>query len=53
MKDKFANTFKFCESDLSRFALLLRKGVKSYEYMDKWLKFHEDFLHRRKVFIQI
>ena len=31
---KFKNTYSFCNNDLNKFILLLRKGVYSYEYMD-------------------
>ena len=33
---RFANTYEFCNGDLNKFILLLRKGVYSYEYMDSW-----------------
>ena len=32
--EKFSNTYQFCNKDLNTFALLLRKGVYPYEYMD-------------------
>ena len=35
--EKFPNTFL----DLNKFALLLRKGVYPYEYMDSWKRFKE------------
>ena len=31
---KFQNTYSFCNNDLDKFILLLRKGVYPYEYMD-------------------
>ena len=31
---KFANKYEFCNEDLNKFTLLLRKGVYQYEYMD-------------------
>ena len=31
---KFKNTYSFCNSDLNKFILLLRKGAYPYEYMD-------------------
>ena len=31
---KFPNTYKFCNRDHNKFALLLRKGMYPYEYMD-------------------
>ena len=38
---KFKNTYSFCNSNLNKFILLLRKGVYPYEYMDSWEKFNE------------
>ena len=31
---RFANIYKFCNEDLNKFLLLLRKGVYPYEYRD-------------------
>ena len=31
---KFANIYKFCNEDINKLILLLRKGVYPYEYMD-------------------
>ena len=31
LKNRFKNTFKFCDNDTNKFILLLRKGVYPYE----------------------
>ena len=41
---KFPSIYQFCTGDLSKFILLLRKGVYPYEYMDSWQKFDETTL---------
>ena len=47
---RFANTYKYCNNDLNRFIMLLRKGVYPYEYMDTWEKFDETSLPDKKSF---
>ena len=47
---KFSNTYSFCNSDLDKFILLLRKGVYPYEYMDSWERFNETSLPSKKEF---
>ena len=42
--ERFANTYKFCDHNLNKFLILLRKGVYPYEYMDEWDKFNEKVL---------
>ena len=41
LSEKFLNTYNFCNKDLNKFSLLLRKGVYPYAYMDSWEKFNE------------
>ena len=37
--ENFPSVYKFCESDLDKFVLLLRKSAYLYEYMNSWEKF--------------
>ena len=48
--EKFPNTYQLCNKDHNKFALLLRKGVYSYEYMESWEKFNEVSLPDKEVF---
>ena len=48
--EKFPNTYRFCKGDLSKFALLLTKGVYPYEYMDSWERFNETSLPPKESF---
>ena len=41
---------KFCNKDLNKFSVLLRKGVYPYEYMDSWEKFNETELPDKESF---
>ena len=47
---KLKNIYSFCNNDLNKFILLLRKGVYPYEYMDNWEKFNETSLPIREDF---
>ena len=47
---KFPNTYKFCNNDINKFILLLRKGIYPYEYMDSWERFDETKLPNKKAF---
>ena len=47
---RFANIYEFCNGDLNKFILLLRKGVYPYEYMDSWERFNETSLPDKEAF---
>ena len=47
---KFPSICQFCNDDLNKFVLLLRKGVYPYEYMDSWERFNETSLPNKKAF---
>ena len=47
---KFPCVYQFCNGDLNKFVLLLRKGVYPYEYMDSWERFDETSLPDKKDF---
>ena len=39
--NRFAITYEFCNKDINKFILSLRKGVYPYEYMGSWERFDE------------
>ena len=45
-----ANIYEFCNGDLNKFILLLRKGVYLYEYMDNWERFNEILSPKKEAF---
>ena len=47
---RFANMCEFCNGDISKFILLLRKGVYAYEQMDTWERLHETSFPDREAF---
>ena len=47
---KFPSIYQFCNGNLNKFILLLRKGVYPYEYMDSWEKFDETTLPPKEAF---
>ena len=47
---RFANTYDFCNGDLNKFILLLRKSVYPYEYMDSWQRSDETSLPDKEAF---
>ena len=48
--ERFANTYKFCNNDINKFIMLLRKGVYPYEYIDEWDKFNEKIIPSKELF---
>ena len=50
LNNKFKNTYEFCNKDISKFILLLRKGIYPYEYMDSWKRFDETSLPDKEAF---
>ena len=48
---RLGNTYEFCNGDLNKFVLLLRKGVYPYEYMDNWERFDETSFPIKSLFI--
>ena len=50
MIENFPSIYQFCNDDLNKFVLLLRKGVYPFEDMDSWEKFDETALPPEKAF---
>ena len=48
--EKFSSVYQFCNGNLNRFILLLRKGVYPYEDMDNWEKFDKTTLPPKEAF---
>ena len=48
--ERFASTYEFCNNDLNKFILLLRKGVYPYEYMDNSERFNVTLLPNKEYF---
>ena len=42
--------YKFCNGDLNKFFLLLRKGIYPYEYIDSWERFDENIILPKEAF---
>ena len=49
LKEKFPNTYRLCNNDISKF-ILLKKGVYPYEYMDSWETIDETELSNKESF---
>ena len=48
--EKFPSIYQFCNSDLNKCVLLLRKGIYPYENMDIWEKFEKNTLPPKEAF---
>ena len=48
--NRFASTYEFCNEDINKFILLLRKGIYPYEYIDSWERFDETSLPDKEAF---
>ena len=47
---RFPNVYQFCNEDINKFLLLLKKGVYPYEYMESWERLNETSLPDKKAF---
>ena len=47
---KFPNTYEFCNNDINKFILLVKKGAYAYEYMDSWERFDKTSLPAKETF---
>ena len=47
---RFANTYEFCDEDINKFCLMLRKEIYPYECMDSWKRFGEILLPNKIYF---
>ena len=48
--ERCSSTYEFCDKDLNKFVMLLRKGVYPYEYIDEWNKFNEKSIPSKESF---
>ena len=46
----FPTLYKYCNSDLNKFFLLLRKVIYPYKYMDSWERFNENTIPPKEAF---
>ena len=47
---KFPTLYKFCNDDLDKFFLLLRKSIYPYEYIDSWKNFNQNTIPPEEAF---
>ena len=45
----FPTLYTFCNGDLNKFFLLLKKDIYPYEYIDSWEKFNENTMPPREA----
>ena len=45
LTERFSSTYEFCDKDLNKFIMLLRKGVYPYEYMDGGINLMKNQYH--------
>ena len=50
LKERFFNTYTFCDYDNNKFILLLKEGAYPFEYMDDWEKFNETLAPEKEDF---
>ena len=50
LNNKFPSIYQFCNGDLNKFILLLRKGIYPYKDMDNWGKIDETTLPPKAAF---
>ena len=48
--ENFPALCKFCNGDVNKFFLPLRKGIYPYEYMDSWERFNENTIPPKEAF---
>ena len=48
--NRFSDIYEFCNKDINRFILLLRKGIYSYQYINSWERFDEKSLPDKEAF---
>ena len=48
--NRYANTYEFCNKDINRSFLLLKKRIYPYEYIDSWERFYETSLPDKEAF---
>ena len=46
----FPTLYKYCNADLNKFFLLLRKCIYPYKYIDNWERFDENTIPPREAF---